>query len=274
MAKLLNNQTDEQLAANTYFVDAEILKNVYYQVYGFDKVYCHDDEGANYRFNNTNKSNIQIQIVTATTNTYYQVDTPSLGAEVENQSAAPAGAIMVESYPNDLTDAKVGDIYCIETVTPGQDEEPDTYSYNYKTVTASFKGTTLDITNSTDYETIRTHFKGNAASSLTVPAGAKADDVYCVVTETLTPAEAADSTAYEYNKYGEIKPNSKIYVTIDVNDTLKSTYTDATITIDGKDYDLGLDGKTITFTMDKDHKIQINWVYGVLVESFRITCKR
>ena len=267
MAKLFNNQTEEQLAANTYFVDAEILKNVYYQVYGFDKVYCHDDEGANYRFNNTNKSNIQIQIVTATTNTYYQVDDLELGNETSGAEAAPAGAIIVAAYPEDLTDAKVGDIYCIEVAG-------DSTTYKYKAVTASFKGTTLDVTNSTDYETIRIHFKGNAASSLTVPAGAKADDVYCVVTETLTPPEPANSTAYEYNKYGEIKPNSKIYVTIDVNDTLKSTYTDATITIDGKDYDLGLDGKTITFTMDKDHKIQINWVYGVIVESFRITCKR
>lgn len=260
--------TEAEINQHASFFDAEIIPNVYYQVYGFDKVYCHDDEGVSYLFNSNNVSNIQIQVVTAINKTYYQVGNLSLGTEVEDQSAAPEGAIMVESYPSDLTDAKVGDIYCIEV--PGEDENPSTYKY--KTVTASFNGTTLDINDSTDYETIRIHYKGYADSNETVPAGAKKDDVYCVISETLTPASPANNEPYEFNKYGEIKPDSKIYVTLVLNNTLKGMYPQATINVDGKDYNLG--HTTMSFCMNKDHRIQINWVYGVLVETFRITCNR
>ena len=270
MAKQLRSLTEAEINENASFFDAEIIPNVYYQIYGFDKVFCYDDEGVNYLFDSENVSKIQIQVVTETTKTYYQVDALELGDETEGAEAAPAGAIMVEAYPEDLTDAKVGDIYCIEV--PGQDENPSTYKYN--TVTGSFKETTLDINNSDQYEIIRVHFKGNAVDNETVPAGAKKDDVYCVISETLTPASPTDNEPYEYNKYGEIKPNSKIYVTLALSANLKSLYPKATINIDGKDYDLGLDGTIIPFIMSKDHRIQINWIYSELVETFRITCKR
>ena len=37
--------TEAEINQHASFYDAEIIPNVYYQVYGFDKVYCHDDEG-------------------------------------------------------------------------------------------------------------------------------------------------------------------------------------------------------------------------------------
>lgn len=273
MAKLLNNQTDEQLAANTYFVDAEIIPNVYYQIYGFDKVFCHDDEGANYSFSTT-ASIIKIQTVTGVERNYYQVGALSLSEPVENQETAPKNAIMVETLPESVPEnAKVGDVYCVEI------SEEETTTYSYKTVTAEFSENTLDIDDEHDYDIIRINFKGYIADNTTVPAGAKEGNVYCVVTEILDPTSdeldsAENAKPYEYNKYGKIKPNSKIYVTLELNETLKGKYQDATINIDGKDYDLGIDGTAIDFTMNKDHKIQINWVYGKVVETFRFICNR
>lgn len=254
--------TEAEINQHASFFDAEIIPNVYYQVYGFDKVFCHDDEGANYKFNSANTSNIKIQVVTATEKSYYKVGELSLGDETTGATAAPANAKMVTNYPSDFSTSKVGDIYCIEV--PGEDENPSTYSY--KTVGASLTATTAEA----DLKAT----KGEITSTSAAPAGSVTGEVFYYITETLTPAEATNSTAYEYNKYGEIKPNAKIYVTLALNATLKSTYSTATINIDGKDYDLGLDTKTIAFTMDKDHKIQINWVYGTLVETFRIVCKR
>lgn len=274
MAKLLNNQTDEQLAANTYFVDAEIIPNVYYQIYGFDKVFCHDDEGANYSFSTV--STIKIQTVTGVERNYYQVGALSLSEPVENQETAPKNAIMVDTLPESVPeDAKVGDVYCVEV----EGEEGADSTYSYKTVTAEFSENTLDIDDEHDYDIIRINFKGYIADNTIVPAGAKEGSVYCVVSEVLDPTSeeldsAENAEPYEYNKYGKIKPNSKIYVTLELNEALKSKYQDATINIDGKDYDLGIDGTAIDFIMNKDHKIQINWVYGKVVETFRFICNR
>lgn len=251
---------EAEINQHASFFDAEIIPNVYYQVYGFDKVFCHDDEGANYKFNSANTSNIKIQVVTATEKSYYKVGELSLGDETTGAETAPANAKMVTDYPSDLSTSKVGDIYCKEVTAD------ETITYSYKTVGASLTATTAEA----DLKAT----KGEITSTSAAPAGSVTNEVFYYITETLTPAEAANSDAYEYNKYGEIKPNTKIYVTLALNSTLKSTYPGATINIDGKDYDLGLDTKTITFTMDKDHKIQINWVYSNLVEVFRITCKR
>lgn len=254
---------EAEINQHASFFDAEIIPHVFYQVYGFDKVYCHDDEGMDYEFNSTNKSNIQIQVVTEVTKTYYKVGELDLGDETSGAEAAPEGAIMVDDYPAkaDLVDlgAKVGDIYCKEV-----SGTPNTYSY--KVVTASLTSTTAEA------DLMAT--QGEITSTSAAPTGSVEGNVFYYITETLTPVSPANSTPYEYNKYGEIKPNSKIYVTFALNATLKSTYSTATINIDGKDYDLGLDGKTMAFYMNKDHRIQINWIYGELVETFRITCNR
>jgi hypothetical protein len=266
--------TEAEINQHASFYDAEIIPNVYYQVYGFDKVYCHDDEGMDYEFNETPGSTIKIQVVTETTKTYYQVGALTLGDdESEALNEIPTGAKKFgegSAYPTDaelITDgAKVGDVYY--TIIEGTSA-----TYKTKTVTASFSDTTLDINTEAGYETIRTHLVGETASDSTVPAGAKKDDVYYTITETLVPDPATATEPYEYNKYGDIKLNSKVYATVTLSSDLLSEYPTVTINVDGKDYGKFTD-KTFTFYMDKDHKIQINWVYGKIVETFRITCNR
>jgi len=261
--------SEAEINQHASFYDAEIIPHVYYQVYGFDKVYCHDDEGMDYEFNETHNSTIKIQVVTNTTNTYYQVGDLAFGNDIADYTPG-TNDIKVENFDNVPENAKVGDVYYTQG---GTKEQP---TYVGKAITASFNGTTLNINTEAGYEIIRTHLVGEVANTdpLVVPAGAKKDDVYYTVTETLVPDPATEIEPYEYNKYGDIKFNSKVYATVILNSDLLSEYPTVTINVDGKDYGKFTDPKTFTFYMDKDHRIQINWVYGEIVETFRITCNR
>ena len=74
---------------------------------------------------------------------------------------------------------------------------------------------------------------------------------------------------YEANKWGLTRDQEEIEVTITPNATLKSTYPDALVRIDGKEYDLAILDSAVKLVMNKDHRISIVWAPGV-VETFRI----
>lgn len=74
---------------------------------------------------------------------------------------------------------------------------------------------------------------------------------------------------YESNKYGKSPKMSEISVTITPNATLKTTYPEAQVRIDGAWYDLGILGSPLKFFMNKDHRVNIFWS-PELVETFRV----
>ena len=74
---------------------------------------------------------------------------------------------------------------------------------------------------------------------------------------------------YEANKWGVTELMEEIEITITPNATLKSTYPDALVKIDGKEYDLAILDEAVSLVMNKDHRISIMWGPGV-VETFRI----
>ena len=106
----------------------------------------------------------------------------------------------------------------------------------------------------------------------TVPSGAKAGDVFYTEADILSPAEASNANPYEFNKYGKETMGNDILVTLTPNNTLKTTYPGAIITINGKEYDIN--HTTFKLYMDKDYRISINWSWGSVVETFRIICNR
>lgn len=74
---------------------------------------------------------------------------------------------------------------------------------------------------------------------------------------------------YEANKWGVTKLMEELEITITPNATLKSTYPDALVRIDGKEYDLAILDSPVKLLMSKDHRISIVWAPN-LVETFRI----
>lgn len=74
---------------------------------------------------------------------------------------------------------------------------------------------------------------------------------------------------YAANKWGTTKLMEEIEITITPNATLKSSYPDALVKIDGKEYDLAILDSAVSLVMNKDHRISIMWGPGV-VETFRI----
>ena len=91
------------------------------------------------------------------------------------------------------------------------------------------------------------------------------------------------------NKYGTPKCTDVVDVTITLSEGLTALYPGAIVSIDGKEYDLGVlatvtpgeeEGDPDTYTpkelslyMDHDHRISIFWAPG-LVETFRVVALR
>ena len=265
-------------------IDADIIPMVQYQVYGLDNVWFWDNEGQNYTFDETTKSNIKIQLVSGTSSTYYKVGALTLGDETTGAEAAPQGGILVGAdqtytdYPTDEqlaanANASVGQIYY--KVVSGT---PDTYSY--KTVIASSFNVTTNVSE------IKTD-KGVITSAV-APTGSKAGEVYHTVAEILDPTPATDTAPYEFNKYGKERDGYDVLVYIKPAQALVQKYPGAIVTINGKEHDLNYlanitvssgtysvgDAKPIRLYMDKDYRISINWSWGSVVETFRIICNR
>lgn len=222
----------------THFWDPTIIPTVQYQVFGLDNVWFWDNEGQNYTFDQNTNSSIKIQVVVGsrTNYTYYIV--------VDNE-----GTLSLE-----------------EISDPTQEQ-----------IAAA---------------------KGKINSDTNIPTDAQADDIYYTeeVEDILSPSEAEEVAPYEFNKYGKEEVGKVVVVSITPASALVNKFPGAIVTINGKEYDLGYlaqitsktttennvttttytvgDPKPIKLYMDKDYKISINWVWGSIVETFRIICNR
>lgn len=108
--------------------------------------------------------------------------------------------------------------------------------------------------------------------SATLPSGADENDVYYTEVTEDTYADDPITTPYEFNKYGKEETGVEVLVTLTPNADLKTSYPGAIITVNGKEYDINY--TSFKLYMDKDYRISINWVWGSVVETFRIICNR
>ena len=72
----------------------------------------------------------------------------------------------------------------------------------------------------------------------------------------------------------ELKSSDTVEATFTVSEDLAALYPKAIVSIDGKEYTLGVLDSPITFYMNRDHRVSINWVCNELVETFRIIARR
>lgn len=110
--------------------------------------------------------------------------------------------------------------------------------------------------------------QGPITDGTAVPEGAKANDVYYTEETEETYADSPITTPYEFNKYGKEDYCAKVLVTLTPNATLKTSYPGAIITINGEEHDINYN--SFRLYMDKDYRISIHWIWGELVETFRI----
>lgn len=73
---------------------------------------------------------------------------------------------------------------------------------------------------------------------------------------------------------GELVSSDTITVTIEPSADLAALHPQALVSIDGKEYTLGVLASPITLHMNRDHRISINWIHNKLVETFLIVAKR
>ena len=97
-------------------------------------------------------------------------------------------------------------------------------------------------------------------------------DVYYECTEvTVTPNSR---TTLTLNPATELKSSDTVVATFTVSKDLEALYPNAIVSIDGKEYTLGVLDSPITFYMNRDHRVSINWICNKLVETFRIIARR
>ena len=187
------------------------------------------------------------------------------------------------------------------------DNEGQNYTYNKANSQIEVKAATPTTVTTLSFEAYAGLTEGdtvkgvieNMTASTEVPAGAAIGDIYA-------DKEASESdisyfkvkgtesqvyeeySNYEFNKYGKVNNNTSVIVKITPAADLVKLYPNAIVTINGKEHDLGylatIDAsdpenitstpKSIELVMDKDYRISINWVWGSIVETFRIICNR
>lgn len=97
-------------------------------------------------------------------------------------------------------------------------------------------------------------------------------DVYYECTKvTVTPNSR---TTLTLDPATELKSSDTVVATFTVSEDLAALYPKAIVSIDGKEYTLGVLDSPITFYMNRDHRVSINWVWNELVETFRIIARR
>lgn len=72
----------------------------------------------------------------------------------------------------------------------------------------------------------------------------------------------------------ELKSSDTVEATFTVSEDLAALYPKAIVSIDGKEYTLGVLDSPITFYMNRDHRVSINWIWNELVETFLIIARR
>ena len=206
------------------------------------------------------------------------------------------------NYPTD-GDPSVGDVYYTESDNEGTTE------YEYIEV----EGTMTKVDNPTSEEKNRakkltsTPEPETGGEDYQAPINSKKGEVYYSEEEILSPEEDGDGgdpksgskntregkdgtpkpsepgdegddeetamTPYEFNKYLS-EPGKVAKVTITPSAELSREYPYAIVTINGKEYDLNYLNKPLELYMDRDYRISINWLWGQVVETFRIICNR
>lgn len=95
------------------------------------------------------------------------------------------------------------------------------------------------------------------------------------ITETPNSTSAITIKKGSDNDYrGELVSSDVVEVTITPSADLKKLHPGALVSIDGKEYTLGVLNSPITLYMNRDHRISINWIHNELVETFLIIAKR
>jgi hypothetical protein len=89
------------------------------------------------------------------------------------------------------------------------------------------------------------------------------------LTSTITIKKGSDN---DYK--GELVSSDVVEVTITPSADLKTLHPGALVSIDGKEYTLGVLTNPITLYMNRDHRISINWIHNELVETFLIIARR
>ena len=106
------------------------------------------------------------------------------------------------------------------------------------------------------------------------------ESLYRIWVETPSKDWVIDENAAEQNEESVLPiigaaVNSVARFKVVPNADLAEEYPDVIVIIDGKEY-AGLDilDEPLSFYMDKDHKVIIDWVHGEVYESFRIVVNR
>ena len=94
---------------------------------------------------------------------------------------------------------------------------------------------------------------------------------YECTTVTVTPNSR---TTLTLDPATELKSSDTVEATFTVSEDLAALYPKAIVSIDGKEYTLGVLDSPITFYMNRDHRISINWIWNELVETFLIIARR
>ena len=95
------------------------------------------------------------------------------------------------------------------------------------------------------------------------------------ITETPNSTSTIKIKKGSDNDYkGELVSSDVVEVTITPSADLKKLHPGALVSIDGKEYTLGVLANPITLYMNRDHRISINWIHNELVETFLIIAKR
>lgn len=286
----------------TQFHDAAIIPTVQYQVYGLDNVWFWDDEGQNY--SGSKGSEIMIQAVLGTRKSYYGVETTISSPSTEPTPPTP------QPIPGTSKETRVTDVGdgVLPTEPDQNDGVGDKYykengnnEYDVKTVEGTMdKIDEPSVEQKSNAKEFSTPTSGDDPEP--APLGSKDGDVYYKEEEVLDPPTEGDgakgrtrgsgskseveksdedpgdenegedteeiSAPYEFNKY-LVNGNTAV-VTIKPSKILAELYPFAIVTINGKEYDLKYLDKPLRLVMDKDYRISINWVWGSVVETFRI----
>ena len=101
-------------------------------------------------------------------------------------------------------------------------------------------------------------------------------DQYTVTRTYNDPSTIAIKLGSDADYKGELKPSDTIEVTITPSADLLAIYPENTVivSIDGKEYTPGVLSNPITFYMNRDHRVSINWKTNEVVETFRIIARR
>jgi hypothetical protein len=98
--------------------------------------------------------------------------------------------------------------------------------------------------------------------------------------EPISPENMPEMTTIDGHYMPVFKPTDEITIGVEYSLDLASIYPTALVNIDGKEYTLGVlgaelgDPNPLTFHMNRDHRIVINWVHNQLTETILLVAKR